>query len=342
MKRGFLTLSLVLLAGCASTVPAPVSESRAPARIEAPRVTQPAESTGKVHVVRKGDTLYGIAREHGLSTRDLAAWNGLDSTGRISVGQTLRLSPPGAPPAPAAGAAPAPAPDAAEVRPVTASGAVVARPLDGAPAGGAVSPAPILAPGGGDAVKRAPKGGKLPYSEENLARLKGDAATPAAMPPAQPAPMSSPPAATPASAPAAAPQPAAAVETPASGIDWGWPASGKLLAGFSEGNGGAQGINRGIDIAGKIGDPVRAAAAGKVIFVGVYPKHGNLVVLLHADGYSSVYAHNSRILVKEGQMVKKGDKIAELGDSDADQPKLHFELRHKGKPLDPLKLLPAR
>ncbi|MFN6960695.1 MAG: peptidoglycan DD-metalloendopeptidase family protein [Rhodocyclaceae bacterium] len=326
MKHGFLALALVVLAGCASTGPAPVAESRAPARIEAPRVSQPAESMGKVHVVRKGDTLYGIAREHGLNPRELAAWNGLDDTGRLSVGQTLRLSPPGASPAPAATATPSP--EGAEVRPVIGSGTVVARPLDGAPSGGAVSPAPILAPGGAFPVKREPKGGKLPYSEENLARLKGTPAVAAA--PVSPSVATAPEKPDSASAPASA-----------SGIDWGWPASGKLLAGFSDGS-GAKEINRGIDIAGKIGDPVRAAAAGKVIFVGVYPKHGNLVVLLHADGYSSVYAHNSRILVKEGQMVKRGDKIAELGNSDADQPKLHFELRHKGKPLDPLKLLPAR
>lgn len=332
MRRKIFTLALLLLAGCASTVPAPVTEVQSAARIETPRVARPAEPVGKVHVVRKGETLYGIAREHGLSPRDLAAWNGLDNTSRISVGQTLRLTPPGAPPAPAAGAAPSP--EGAEVRPVIGSGAVVARPLDGALSGSAVPPAPTVVPGSHDAVKRAPKGGKLPYSAENLALLKGESAPP---PAATAAPVPAP--ANPAAPAAPATSPGAATD---SGIDWLWPASGKLIATFSDGNGGAQAINRGIDIAGKIGDPVRAAAAGKVIFVGVYPKHGNLVVLLHADGYSSVYAHNSRILVKEGQMVKRGDKIAELGDSDADQPKLHFELRHKGKPLDPLKLLPAR
>ncbi|MFN3883670.1 MAG: peptidoglycan DD-metalloendopeptidase family protein [Rhodocyclaceae bacterium] len=334
MERRISILALFLLAGCASPHPAPVSESGAPTRIEAPRVSQPTASVGKVYVVRKGDTLNGIAREHGLDPRDIAAWNDLGDANRISVGQTLRLTPPGAPPATAA----ASSPETTEVQPIIGGGAVVARPLEGAPAGGAVSPAPSLAPGGRDAVKRAPKGGKLPYSEENLARLSGQGGMVTA-PAAQAASPSSPSMVAPQ---ASAPKPAAAATAlPASGIGWGWPASGKLLAGFSDGS-GAKEINRGIDIAGKIGDPVRAAAAGKVIFVGVYPKHGNLVVLLHADGYSSVYAHNSRILVKEGQMVERGDKIAELGDSDADRPKLHFELRHKGKPLDPLKLLPAR
>lgn len=324
-------VTLGMLAGCGSTGVAPVGEAQAPLSIETPRVAVPAEPAGKVHVVKKGETLYGIARAYGVAVRDLAAWNGLDITSHITVGQTLRLTPPAAP-----STAPAAAEEAVEVRPVVAGGAIAVRPLEGGADAGAVAPAPSLAPGERDGIKRQPKGGKLPYSEANLALLKGTA-------PAQSvAPAASQPAAAPSAAPPLAAVPDKSTATNTSGIEWAWPAAGKLLAGFSEGNSGAQGINRGIDIAGKIGEPVRATADGKVIFVGTYPKHGNLVVLLHANGYSSVYAHNSRILVKEGQMVKRGDKIAELGDSDADQPKLHFELRHKGKPLDPLKLLPPR
>lgn len=328
MVRWLAVLLIAGLAGCASKAPAPVAESQAPARIEPAKTAQASAPVGKVHVVKKGDTLFSIAREQGLNPRDIAAWNNLDNSDRISVGQQLRLAPPTvAPTAPPTASATA---DGTEVRPIAASGSVVARPLDGAPAAappaGAVQPAPTLLPGNTDTLKRGPKGGKLPYSEENLARLKGQE------------PASPPPAAAPAPEPPAAP-PAPAVAT---GIDWGWPASGKLLANFSDGNAGAQGLNRGIDIAGNIGDPVLAAAPGKVIFVGVYPKHGNLVVLLHAEGFSTVYAHNQRVLVKEGQVVKRGQRIADLGNSDADQPKLHFELRQQGKPLDPLRYLPAR
>lgn len=326
MNRMFALSFALLLAGCASKAPAPVAESQSPVRIEAATTPQAPVPPGKMHVVRKGDTLYSIAREHGLNARDIAAWNNLDDTNRISLGQQLRLSPPAVQPA-------APAPET-EVRPIAASGAVVARPLDGVPAPpGAVQPAPTLLPGNTETLKREPKGGKLPYSEENLARLKGQEPVPAAA-----APASAP------AAPAALPEKPATPPTPpvATGIDWGWPAAGRLLANFSDGNAGVQGLNRGIDIAGNIGDPVLAAAPGKVIFVGVYPKHGNLVVLLHAGGYSSVYAHNNRVLVKEGQLVKRGQRIADLGDSDADQPKLHFELRQQGRPVDPLKLLPPR
>lgn len=324
----------LMLAGCASKTPAPVADSQSTARSEALKVPQPLAPTGKLHVVKKGDTLFGIARENGLNPRDIAAWNNLDNSNRISVGQQLRLSPPMAQPAPTT------TPDDAEVRPIATAGGVVARPLDSSPAPEAIPPAPTSQPqsaGNTETLKRAPKGGKLPYSEENLARLKGGVVpVPAQL---QPQPSVSPEPDKPV-APAA---PAAASAPPAAGGgDWGWPAAGRLLAGFSDGNAGAQGLNRGVDIAGNVGDPVLAAAAGKVIFVGVYPKHGNLVVLLHADGYSSVYAHNNRVLVKESQMVKRGQRIADLGNSDADQPKLHFELRQQGKPVDPLKFLPAR
>jgi lipoprotein NlpD len=336
MIRLFTLLFALTLAGCASKAPVPVADSQSPARIEGAKAAQASVPTGKVHVVKKGDTLFSIARENGLNPRDLSAWNNLDNSNRISVGQQLRLSPPTV--APTAQPAATVMTDGTEVRPITASGSVVARPLDGAPAPamapGAVSPAPTLLPGNSETLKRGPKGGKLPYSEENLARLKGEPA----------------PAAAQAAAPAAAvptPAPVSTSDKPAAppvttGIDWGWPASGKLLANFSEGNAGAQGLNRGVDIAGNVGEPVLAAAPGKVIFVGVYPKHGNLVVLLHAEGYSSVYAHNSRVLVKEGQMVKRGQRIADLGNSDADQPMLHFEVRQQGKPVDPLKFLPPR
>ncbi|MBS3936794.1 MAG: M23 family metallopeptidase, partial [Sulfuritalea sp.] len=187
--------------------------------------------------------------------------------------------------------------------------------------------APPAPSGNSETLKRAPKGGKLPYSEENLARLRGE--TPAAVQPA---------------APAAAPAPAApavALET-ATGIDWGWPANGRLLASFSGGRAGTENVNLGIDIDGNMGDPVLAAAPGRVIFVGAYPKHGNLAVLQHDDAYITVYAHLSRILVREGQTVRRGQRIADLGNSEADRPKLHFELRHKGKPLDPLRFLPPR
>lgn len=335
MIRLLASILALGLAGCASKAPVPVSDTQTPVRIEgsaAPR--QPEAPAVKPYTVRKGDTLIGIAREQGVNPRDLAAWNNLDNTNRIAIGQQLRLSPPPAAPVPAAVASP----DGTEVRPIAAGGGVVARPLDGVPAGSAVPPAPTLAPGNTEALKRAPKGGKLPYSEANLALLRSQEG--AAAPTIAPTPPSAPTAPGPVSEKPAAPVSAAPADN--GSIEWDWPSTGKLLANFSEAGSGAQEMSRGIDIAGKLGDPVQAAAAGKVIYVGTMAKYGNLVIVLHGGGYSSVYAHNSRIHVKEGQMVKRGQRIADLGNSDADQPKLHFEVRQQGKPVDPLRLLPSR
>jgi lipoprotein NlpD len=285
-----------------------------------------AVRTAGLYTVKKGDTLYSIALDHGVDYRELIAWNKLDNPNRIRVGQALQVAAPGAAEKPAVLAD-----GVSEVRPISSGGAPVARSLDEKPPA-AVSPVPTLVPNAvadTEKLKRSPKGGKLPYSEENLAKLKAQEAAPATTPP-QAAPAPEKPAAPATTAPAAAPSP---------GIDWAWPSGGKILATFSEGSGEA---NKGIDIAGKVGEPVQAAAAGKVIYVGTMNKYGNLVIVLHGSGHSSVYAHNSKILVKEGQMVTRGQKIAELGDSDADQPKLHFEIRQQGKPVDPLKFLPPR
>jgi lipoprotein NlpD len=119
-------------------------------------------------------------------------------------------------------------------------------------------------------------------------------------------------------------------------VDWGWPVRGKMLGGFSEST------NKGIDISAKTGDPVSATASGKVVYSGSGLRgYGKLIVIKHNATYFSAYAHNNEILVKEGQLVVKGQKIAEVGSTDAEQPMLHFEIRKQGKPVDPLKYLPA-
>jgi murein DD-endopeptidase MepM/ murein hydrolase activator NlpD len=134
--------------------------------------------------------------------------------------------------------------------------------------------------------------------------------------------------------------PAAAVETEAADTepaprDWIWPTDGKQTAGF--------GAKKGIEISGSSGQEVRAANDGKVSFVGGGIRgYGNLVILKHSGNVLSVYAHNKTVIVKEGQMVAKGQKIAEMGDSDSDTVKLYFEIRRNGKPVDPASYLPAR
>jgi lipoprotein NlpD len=126
-------------------------------------------------------------------------------------------------------------------------------------------------------------------------------------------------------------------EAAAAGIDWAWPVGGAIIERFDESR------NKGIDIAGKTGDPVLASADGKVVYVGNGLRgYGNLVIVKHNDDFISAYAHNNKLLVQLHELVKRGQKIAEMGSSDADRPKLHFEIRREGKPDDPLKYLPER
>jgi lipoprotein NlpD len=135
---------------------------------------------------------------------------------------------------------------------------------------------------------------------------------------------------------AAAPVPAP-VAVGEDDLGWIWPSKGSVLAGFDEVK------NKGLDIGGNLGDPVLAAAQGKVVYAGSGLRgYGNLIILKHDNTYLSAYAHNQKLLVKEDQTVSKGQKIAEMGNSDADRVKLHFEVRKQGKPVDPSKYLPAR
>jgi lipoprotein NlpD len=127
----------------------------------------------------------------------------------------------------------------------------------------------------------------------------------------------------------AAPEPAKTEVVAEPGIRLSWPAKGKVTGEFSE-------ANKGIDIAGKVGEPVLAASDGKVAYAGNSLRgYGNLVIVKHDNTYLTVYAHNSKLLVKEGETVRKGQRIAEMGDTDATAAKLHFELRVNGKPVNP-------
>ena len=141
----------------------------------------------------------------------------------------------------------------------------------------------------------------------------------------------------PIAAPAPAPAPAPAVAGGVDDMHFIWPSSGSLLAGFDEAR------NKGFDIAGKAGDPVLAAADGRVVYAGAGLRgYGNLVILKHNNTFLTAYAHNQTLLVKEDQNVRRGQKIAEMGSTDADRVKLHFEIRRQGKPVDPARYLPAR
>ncbi len=154
-------------------------------------------------------------------------------------------------------------------------------------------------------------------------------------------PSTTPTGASPSAAPTSAPVPPAPSSTPApvaaeEAVSFQWPARGNLISGFDETK------NKGLDIGGKVGDPVMAAADGRVVYAGAGLRgYGNLIILKHNNTYLTAYAHNQTLLVKEDQVIKRGQKIAEMGNSDADQVKLHFEIRRQGKPVDPAKYLSA-
>ncbi|OZI61050.1 peptidoglycan DD-metalloendopeptidase family protein [Bordetella genomosp. 11] len=151
--------------------------------------------------------------------------------------------------------------------------------------------------------------------------------------PTQQPPANNPPA-TSTPTPVETPKPARAAD--AGVINWGWPAQGQIIATFSN-------STKGIDIAGNAGDPVVAAADGKVMYSGNGVRGlGNLIIVQHTNGFITAYAHNRALLVKSGAEVKKGAKIAEIGQTDAPSPRLHFEVRRQGTPVDPLQYLPPR
>lgn len=229
------------------------------------------------HVVRQGETLYGIAWNYGRDYRELGNANGLSPPWTIRVGQVLRL----------------------DLRGKVASAS-----------GSAAKPS---------------RTAKKPSNRTSRAK------------PPTPTPASSRKPTVTQQADKSAPL-ASRTQTVAS-IPWRWPHSGTVIAGYS-----ASGkVNKGVDIAGKSGDAVRAAADGSVVYAGNgLLGYGNLIIVNHNEHYLSAYGHNRKILVSEGEGVKAGQAIAELGSSGSERPVLHFEIRKNGNPVDPAHYLPRR
>lgn len=304
-----MVLAAVLAAGCTATRQAPVIERTPQAKPSAPVRPAPTAKPS----LQSPDTrpAFHTVRK-GDTLYSVALDYGLDyrelaewntiDPTKIYVGQQLRLSP-------QTGAV-----ATAPLR--TAPGVVEARPLGTPAPAQTATPAPVAG-----SVKSEPKGVRVPYSDQayaQFASIKPEAIL----------------ATKPEVRPEQKPDAARSENDP----EWIWPASGKVISAFSD-----SANLKGIAIAGKLGQPVLASAAGKVIFSGTGIRgFGQLIVIKHNNTFLSVYAHNSQLLVKEGQTVAKGQKIAEMGNTDTDQVKLHFEIRRLGKPVDPAKLLPDR
>ena len=330
MRYLVVLILVATLSACAARRPAPVSDARAPTAATLPKAVQPeAKPTtgqavkpvdaGKIHTIQKGDTLISIALANGLDYRELAAWNNLENPNAIKLGETLRLTAPG------------------RVNDISAtSSSSPSQPQPGAPVTAPLIftnvPTPAATPQvNSDKLKTEPKATKLTYSDAAYAKaLAESAGAAAASVPANALPV----------APTQVAPPVSVVIAPPAGddVEWAWPIQpvpkGKIVAMYTE-------VNKGIDIAGIKGTPVLASAPGKVVYSGAGLRgYGRLVIIKHNATWLSAYAHNEKILVTEGEEIKKGQKIAEMGSSDADQVKLHFEIRKQGKPLDPLQYLP--
>lgn len=254
------------------------------------------------HTVSKGDTLYSIAWRYGMDYKQLATINNIGSPYTIYIGQKVALGD---------RASSSAKPTAVEVSP----GVEVVAIADDSNAVTVVSETTGSEPPVTEAPAAVPM--KPAATTEPRPALvdagKSDAQTPE--------------------------KPDVAPSAVAAGGQWMWPASGRIIATFAA----ADPLRKGVDVAGKPGDPVVATRSGNVVYAGNgLAGYGELVIVKHDEQYLSAYGNNSKLLVKEGESVKAGQKIAEIGSTGTDTNKLHFEIRKQGKPVDPLLYLPKR
>ena len=255
------------------------------------------------YTVKKGDTLSRISQKFNQRLPDLVDWNKLSDPNSIQAGQVLRIEPE----------------EGVSVAPADLNAGIEVKPLNGNSA-----PVPAQPP----VHKTGPLGNKTVYSEQvNPNSQKSEPVSTAASTSSNTAPTPAP-----SNAPSSAASNSPTTTSPTKFI---WPTNGSVIKNF-EAN------KKGIDISGQAGQSVVAVGDGTVLYANNMRGYGNLVIIDHADGIVSAYAHNKSLIVKEGQSVTKGQQIAEMGNTDSDNVKLHFEMRQLGKPVDPASLLPAR
>jgi lipoprotein NlpD len=316
-KFNFFILFSLFLAACASQPPskAPVYENSAPVveKSSKAKTSKPSTKANSkdwrpdIYTVKKGDTLYSIGLEFGYDYKEIAQNNNISAPYNIRVGQQLNLKAKEKTTSPVKSVSAEN--DDVFIKPLNNDGADIQ--AQSTPSTTAINPPTLNSPKAtreaySDQAYNAANSADSKTAEVKSAELKSTESKPLATGGEE-------------------------------AIDWTWPTKGKVTNGFSEG------ANvKGIDIEGKLGQDINAAGPGKVIYSGSDLRgYGNLVIVKHNKDYLSVYAHNSKILVKEGQSILKGQKIAEMGNSGTDIVKLHFEIRYQGKSVDPTKFLSA-
>lgn len=321
-----LAAMMVLLAGCATQPSAPVSD-----RSLGTATTGTLERTdrGDIYTVVRGDTLYGISFRVGLDYRELADFNGIGEPFTIYPGQRLRI--PGGEPAVASTPMPTPRPSQPAATTPIGERSFDAQPLPEEPRPGSATTQGLgdgrPAPGQLIAEPAAPTTGarvglSVPPTTASAGTLTAGAASTTVI--------------TPPAVPGTAPKPP--LPAVANGA-WRWPTEGRVMSTFAAGDPG----RKGIDISGQIGQPIVAAGDGEVVYSGEgMIGYGQLIIIKHSNALLSAYGHNRNRLVKEGDRVKAGQQIAEMGATNGDQPALHFEIRQGGKPVDPTRFLPKR
>ncbi len=309
---------LFVAVGCSSSGSlAPVVEKQAQQELEsgvkvkklaipvggqtAKAVSRAQDGSSQTYVVQKGDTLFTIAFSYGLDYRDIAELNNIQNHDLIQAGQELRL--------PSAASLAVSTIPGTPIAPVVAMNMVESRPLQSS----TVTQ---------QKVTSLPYSGQTVTGTEKVPEVYKPETAPSSKDQTRYVSRSE-------------PKPNYAAEEDDAVLEWIMPTSGKIINEFSEISG-----SKGINIAGKLGQPIVASSAGKVVYSGNGLRgYGKLLIIKHNKEYLSAYAHNDQLLVKEGQNVSRGQKIAEMGNTDADQVILHFEIRRYGKPVDPAKYL---
>jgi lipoprotein NlpD len=259
-----------------------------------------------IYKVRRGDSLVRIARSHNVTVKQIVAWNHLKPSARLHIGQPLKVSSPDAVKMVAVPAAPS-------------AGQATGKASNGVAAVVSGASNPAVSSGAANATN----------ATNATSTTNAPNATPNTMTATAPA------TGAPAPSAAEAREVNAEVARHAKGVALIWPAQGNVVGGFQPGE------TRGIEIGGKAGDPIRAAADGKVMYAGTgLNEYGSLIIVQHNKDFLTAYAHNRKLLVKTGDIVRKGQQIAEMGNENNSRVSVLFELRHDGKPIDPMPYLP--